>query len=321
MNASAPVMSVVRDAPLSTWFRIGGRAERLARPSTVAEVARCVRADPRCRVVGEGANLLVDDDGIDGLCLQLTSGELGRFEIDKREARVLAGAGASLPRLISACVRAGLAGPERLAGIPSSIGGAAAMNAGGAFGAFADLVRAVHVVTRDGHARVLDRADIAFDYRHGVPGDAIVTLVDLQLEPEDPEVIRARRDEIMAYKSRTQPMSERSAGCAFRNPTLSADLDSPDGPIGARGERVSAGMLIDRAGCKGLTFGGAGVSEQHANFITTSEGATARDVIGLMDLVRERVFDRFGVRLQREVVVWSRHAEHLDEDASIGDVA
>lgn len=313
MNAPALTIRTERHTPLSTWFRTGGRADRLAYPATVAEVVRCIHADPACRVIGEGANLLVDDDGIDGLCVRLTEGQLGRFEIDASECRVLAGAGAPLARLISACVRAGLAGPERLAGIPASVGGAAAMNAGGAFGDFAELVRGVHVVTRAGEARVLNRGEIAFDYRTGVPADAVVTLVDLQLEPADPAVLRDRRRDVMDYKSRTQPMSERSAGCAFRNPTLDEDLDTPDGPIGARGERVSAGLLIDRAGCKGLAVGGAAVSEQHANFITTTRGASARDVIRLMDLVRERVFERFGVRLRREVVVWSRHPEHHDD--------
>jgi UDP-N-acetylmuramate dehydrogenase len=108
--------------------------------------------------------------------------------------------------------------------------------------------------------------------------------------------------EVMAYKKSTQPMGEKSAGCCYRNPTLRGDIDG----IAAAGARVSAGMLIDRAGCKGLCVGGARVSEQHANFLTVRAGARAADVISLMERVERRVLDRFGVSLEREVVVWRR---------------
>ncbi|MEL7472696.1 MAG: UDP-N-acetylmuramate dehydrogenase [Planctomycetota bacterium] len=297
-------MPIEHDALIPTWFRLGGRAERLAYPRTVAEVERCVRADPTLRVLGDGANLLVDDDGVDGLVISLQRGALADYEIGVSEARVVAGAGVPLPKLINACVRAGLAGPERLAGIPATVGGAAAMNAGGSFGAFAELVDRVHVVSRTGALRVLERDAIDFGYRRGVASEWIVTLVELALEPEDPASLRDRRAEVMAYKARTQPMSERSAGCAFRNPTLERDLES----IGAAGERISAGLLIDRAGCKGLAVGGASVSDRHANFVTTRQGASARDVVALLDEVARRVRDALGVTLRREVVVWSRDA-------------
>ncbi len=296
-------LAVEPDAPIPTWFKVGGGADRLARPATTAQLADCLRADPDLRVLGDGANLLVDDDGVGELVVAL-AGEFTRTEIDRRAGLVRVGAGVNLPRLINLCVREGLAGLEGLGGIPASIGGALVMNAGGAYGQIADAVARVHALDRHAREVTLERPDIGFSYRHSGLNALIITSAELRLSDADPAALREKHKEVMAYKKRTQPMAENCAGCAFKNPTLAADVEG----IGAAGQRVSAGMLIDRGGCKGLTLRTAFVSDRHANFLAARDGGRARDVIELMDEVRRRVLDRFGVILENEVVVWRRAA-------------
>ena len=297
-------LEILEGAPIPTWFAVGGVADRLCRPSDASGVSRCVRAmapgDGPIRVLGDGANLLVDDAGVDGLVLD-TAG-LDTVEIDPVNGFVRAGAGVKLPKLITRTARLGLAGLEVLAGIPASVGGAAVMNAGGKFGSIADVISAVEVVRDDdGTVARVGRDSIGYGYRRsGLAG--VVVAVEFQLEPGDPVPIRDRLKSCMEYKKASQPMSADSAGCCFKNPVVP---DSIDG-VAEAGTRVSAGLLLDRAGCKGLRVGGAGVSEAHANFLVTDAGACARDVVGLMERVAARVYEAYGVMLEREVVVWSR---------------
>jgi len=299
-----PVVHVHADALIPTWFRIGGRADRLVHVRTLNELIEAVAIDPACRVLGDGANLLVDDDGVGELVVATTG--MNAVEINAASGRVLADAGADLPKLILATGRAGLAGLEGLGGIPATVGGAIVMNAGGAFGQIADSVAAVHMIDRGGAVRRLARDEIAFGYRHSGLSPAIVARVEFQLTSSDPVPLRERLKDVMAYKKKSQPMAADSAGCCFKNPTLSADVADDRGAIGHAGQRVSAGMLIDRAGLKGLAAGGASVSPVHGNFLVTKTGAKARDVIDLMAEIEKRVRDRFGVVLEREVVVWTR---------------
>jgi UDP-N-acetylmuramate dehydrogenase len=299
------------DAEIPTWFGIGGRARRLAQPASVEEVARCIELDPLLRVLGDGANLLVDDEGVDELVIAMTRPEMQavRFHGDSGGSplRLTAMAGARLPKLILECIRRGLAGLEGLGGIPASLGGAAIMNAGGAFGQISDSVARIHGFDRRGNPVVLERPEIAFGYRHSGLNALIITEVELELTPGDPAALRQRLKEVMAYKKTTQPMAEKSAGCVFKNPTLDRDVDG----VGVRGQRVSAGMLLDRAGCKGLRVGSAEISHGHANFFVTRPGARARDVIELMDAGRLRVAERFGIELEPEVVVWRREGRGI----------
>lgn len=311
--AHAPLV-IERDAPIPTWFGIGGRADRLARPTTLDQLAECLRLDPALRVLGDGANLLVDDDGVSELVVALSGPMFRGWTFDA--ALLRAGAGAALPRLINESVRRGLGGLESLGGIPASVGGAVVMNAGGAFGQIADVVARVRALDRSGNPLTLDRHQIAFDYRRSGLSNLIITEVEFALSPADPAALRERHLEVMAYKKKSQPMADKSAGCVFKNPTLADDLviESPSPPpddakpheLYRAGSRVSAGLLIDRAGLKGLRVGGASVSTRHANFIVTDPGARARDVIELMDRVVLGVFARFGVTLQPEVVIWRR---------------
>lgn len=307
MTSVSESVEIIEHEPFRTWFKVGGNADRLCRPATADVVSAALRtaadAGWPVRVLGDGANLLVLDEGVDGLVID--SARLTSVEMDCATGVVRAGAGVKLFDLINSTVRAGLGGLEVLAGIPACMGGAAMMNAGGKFGSIADAVRAVEGIKIATGERVrLERERIGFGYRRSGLAGLVITAVELGLEPGDPQTLRARRNECMAYKKASQPMSAKSAGCCFKNPTLAADLDG----IGAAGTRISAGMLIDRAGCKGVRTGGATVSEEHANFLVTEPGAAAGDVVALMDLVAGRVHDAFGVTLEREVVVWGRGA-------------
>ncbi|MFI4897801.1 MAG: UDP-N-acetylmuramate dehydrogenase, partial [Phycisphaerales bacterium JB059] len=291
-------VTIETDAPISTWFGVGGGADRLARPVTVEELIECVRIDPDLRVLGDGANLLVDDAGVGELVVDLSGGVFRDVAFEEESGRVFVGGGARLPKLINECVRRGLGGLERLAGIPASVGGAVIMNAGGAFGQVCDHVARVHAIDRAGREHAFDRSQIDFGYRRSRLNHLIVYGVEFRLERGDPAALREEQKRCMAYKKETQPLADDSAGCVFKNPTLASAIEG----VGGAGERVSAGMLIDRAGLKGERVGGARVSDRHANFIVTDEGARARDVIELISVIAERVEARFGVRLEREVV-------------------
>ncbi len=316
---------ILLDQPIPTWFGVGGRARRMAFPQSVAELIECLRIDPHLRVLGDGANLLVADEGVRELVVVLNRGEFVDVQIHDATGHVIAGAGANLPKLITETARRGLSGIETLGGIPASLGGAVVMNAGGTFGQIGDTVHAVHTLDRHGQAITLPRERLTFNYRHTDVGgltDLIITRVELALRPHPgehggdgaparsgAEVVRAKLKDVMAYKSKSQPMAASSAGCCFKNPTLThaLTLASPNNAAAMRfepGQRVSAGMLIDRAGCKGLCIGSAEVSPQHANFFIAHPGCSATDIIALMREVRNRVRDAFGVEIKPEVKVW-----------------
>lgn len=304
MTRAATLPEIVRDAPIPTYFNVGGRAGRMARPASIEELRACVQVEPELRVLGDGANLLVADEGVPELVVRLDHPTFRAVEINESSGIVTAGGGADLAKLIHASVRAGLTGLEGLIGVPASLGGAAFMNAGGSFGQIAEVVRSVTAMTKDGEVVRIPRERIAYAYRTSGLFDLIITEVELQLTPGDPEAARARLKDIMEQKARTQPLAARTCGCVFRNPILRHDLDG----IGSAHQRIGAGLLIDRAGGKGLSSGPCAVSERHANFIETAGGATASDILRLIDKVRELVQRRFDVALETEVVVWRRSA-------------
>lgn len=308
---------IEHDAPIHTWFGVGGRARTLVKPRNVEELVDVLHmhAGERVRVLGDGANLLVHDDGVDGLVVSLehmkrvdyhgydltSSPERARLVLATVEA------GVNLPKLIVESVRLGLEGLEVLGGIPASVGGAVVMNAGGAFGAIEDVVETVHAVSVTGIGMTIPQSELEFAYRDSGLAHLIVTSVDISLThvPEERQPrVRQRLKDVMAYKKSSQPMGEQSAGCAFKNPTIG-------------GVRTSAGLLIDRAGCKGLRVGGASVSAKHANFIVVERGAKASEVIELMRRVRDRVRAAHGVTLVPEVALWGRDGvELLDREGA-----
>jgi len=282
---------VVEDAPLGalTWYRIGGKARYLATPRDAQDleaIRRRAREEGLAfRVMGRGANLLVRDEGFAGVVARLTAPSFTQARFDGN--RVHAGGGVDLMRLCRACVERGLAGLEGLAAIPASVGGAARMNAGGRFGQFGDRVCHATVLTMDGGLQRVEAARIGFGYRCWGLGAAVLLEAALELASDDPLRVRERFREYWRIKRATQPVSERSAGCVFKNPP-----------------NASAGRMIDEAGMKGSALGGARVSERHANFIVATADARATDVLGLADRVRARVVDRFGVELELEMEIW-----------------
>lgn len=287
-----------------TWFRAGGCAEVLASPRTEGAlrelVVRCHQQGIPVRVLGEGANLLVADEGVDGVVIRLDKAQFTKVDFEAGHAGnpVRAGGGASLMGMVQEAARLGLDGLAQMSGIPASIGGATRMNAGGKFGDFASAVHSVEVLALDGTVHLTAASDIHFGYRHSELPDGIVVAANLILTPGDPVAIRQKVKEFMAYKKHSQPMADKSAGCMFRNPV------DP-----ATGQRVSAGKLIEEAGMKGRTHGSAFVSHVHGNFLSLSAGGSTNDVLQLVREVQLRVREHSGIELEREVVVWSKKGE------------
>jgi len=284
---------VTENVPLApyTCFRLGGPARWLITPRNEEELRqtalRCAENDVPMYVLGLGANILVADSGIGGAVFRLGNDywrEI-RLEGDRLRAR----AGMDMQKLVLKCVRQGLAGIECLAGIPGTIGGGIRMNAGGRFGDIGAAVTGVTVMDRHGQIAQREKEDLRFDYRRSNICAPFIVEATLQLEQDDPDQVLYRTRQIWIYKRNTQPLSARSAGCVFKNPP---------------GCDLSAGALIDRAGLKGMRLGGAEVSTRHANFIVANNGCTATDVLNLIDLVRNRIYQRDGILLENEVQIW-----------------
>ena len=292
MKLFAGLEEIVKtDEPMAphTWFQIGGPAKFFIEPRTVEELSEVVK---RCRenevpmhVLGDGANLLVGDSGVKGAVIHFGAGQLA--EVVSVEGGVRAAAGADMGKLVLRCVRDGLAGLECLTGIPGSVGGCVRMNAGGAFGDIGNVVEKVDVMTDNGEIFTRHREDLAFAYRSTNISSKFILGATFNLTEDDPHRILKQVKQIWIYKKNTQPLGKRNAGCVFKNP---------------RG--MSAGALIDRAGLKGKRVGGAYVSDKHANFILADAGATANDVLKLINTIRETVYKKNEVYLELEIEVW-----------------
>lgn len=292
------------DVPLRdfTWYHLGGSARWFFTPRSEQQLrdllARCRGHGVPWRVLGRGANILVRDQGFDGAVIHLRTppwiprsdpAALSEFEQVTYDGPLLAaGAGAEFTRLVRQACNRGLGGLEALAGIPGTLGGIVRMNAGGRYGEIREFVRSVRVLDAAGQVRELTPAQVGFSYRHTALDGCIVLGAALELRPADAAALTARYREIWNNKFATQPpVSERSAGCIFKNPP-----------------GQSAGALIDQSGLKGARRGGAEISRKHANFIVAAEGATAQDVLDLIAHAQERVQAEKGVLLEREVEVW-----------------
>lgn len=275
-------------APL-TWFGLGGPAKYFVMPrdqeQLQAIVARIRENEVPIYVLGSGANLLVNDAGVEGAVICLNTPAFKKFSIDK--TTVTAGAGKDVQKLVLECTHAGLSGLECLAGIPGSVGGEIKMNAGGAFGDIGSAVETVTVMDTNGTIFIRNKDDLVFEYRKSNISAKFILGSTFALAEDDPQRVMTKVKEIWMYKKNSQPLANKSAGCIFKNP---------------RG--LSAGALIDQTGLKGQTLGGAEVSMKHANFITAKTGSKASDVLGLIDLVKTKVLDKFDVKLETEVAIW-----------------
>jgi UDP-N-acetylmuramate dehydrogenase len=284
--------SVKLDEPLVpfVWFRLGGPASYFANPHEIDELVallkRCRQEEIPFKILAGGSNVLVRDEGVKGLVIHLESPFFSDLTV--QENVVSAGAAVPLTALISHSARAGLAGLEALTGIPGTVGGALRGNAGSRQGSIGQFVRRATVLDSSDLVQVRERDDLNFADRDSVLDDPLILSAEFELTAEDPESVVRRMRRIWIIKKENQPYGHQSSGCIFKNP-------SPD---------VSAGALIDQAGLRGTRFGGAEVSDRHANFIVAHPGATASDVLQLIDRIRQRVWQQFGYELELQIQVW-----------------
>jgi UDP-N-acetylmuramate dehydrogenase len=281
------------DCPMDqyTTFRVGGKAEALYETNDIEDLRQVItylwEEGIPYMAVGRGSNLLVKDEGIEGLVIRFC-GSLAEVEQEQADdLTILAGAGLPIADLLTYCRKSGLGGLEFLAGIPGTIGGAVVMNAG-AFGKeIGDRVLAIHMITRQGDLVVKDRSEILFSYRKlRIERGNVVIQVCLQLEVEPEEIVAGRIGDNLKRRKETQPLEYPSAGSIFMNPP-----------------NDYAARLIEKVGLKGEKIGGAMISEKHANFIVNTGGAKASDVLALMHLAQEKVKEQTGIELQPEIQV------------------
>lgn len=274
----------------TTWFRTGGNAEVTFRPVDRDDLAHFMARRPRdvaVTVMGVASNLLVRDGGIDGVVIRLGRGFAG---IEVTEDRVTAGATALDINVALSAAKANLAGFEFLGGVPGTIGGALRMNAGAYGREVKDILIEASAIDGRGEEQRLNAADMGFSYRRcAIAEDWIFTGCTLRGEPGDRRQIAARMEEIATARHATQPIRSRTGGSTFKNPNDPA----------AGGKK--AWQLIDEAGCRSLTRGGAQVSEQHCNFLINTGTASSADLEGLGEEVRQRVLDHSGVSLEWEI--------------------
>ena len=283
---------VAEDYPLArlTTVRTGGHGDFFARPKTdhaLAELLAWAEGEGiEVGVVGSGSNLLIADAGFRGLVMKL-DGSLSTIEQD--DERLLCGGGARLPQAAAFAARAGLSGLEFGVNIPGTVGGAVKMNANAYGGDLARVLEWVDITTPSGTER-REPAELGFQYRRSnlAPGE-IVARASFALSQAEPDSVKATLADMRSARRAAQPSGIKTFGSTFKNP------DDP------RAGGKSAGVLLDEAGCRGLTVGGARFSEKHANFVENMGEATTADVIALMGEGRRRVRERFGLELEPEV--------------------
>ncbi len=302
LRAAAPTLELRRDEPMSrhTSFQVGGPVPLMALPQNEDEVQQILSVAAlefgvRPFFMGKGSNLLVSDQGADLLVMKAFDG-LNRLELLPQgewpgHQTILAGSGVSLARLASFALECGLTGLEFAQGIPGSVGGGVYMNAGAYGGELGQAASSVSSVSCPGQEFVREHVNPKFSYRHSQfqEQDDFILRACFSLKPGDPAEIKAKMDDFAQRRREKQPLEYPSAGSTFKRP---APVD---------GQPVYAAALIDGCGLKGLTVGGAQVSEKHAGFVINRGGATCDDIVKLMAQVRERVFKETGVTLEPEV--------------------
>ena len=283
------------DEPMSrhTSFRIGGPVAVMAFPKSAQELAEILKVsalmDLKPAILGAGTNVLAPDEGIDGLVICLKDCMGGMEQIDETTIRVAAGV--TMTRAAMFAANLGLGGMEFAHGIPGTIGGGVYMNAGAYGGEIKDICVAVDVMDMAGNITRRSGEDMKFSYRHSILEDegGIVLSAEFKLNPASCEEVKAKMKELQAKRSAAQPLDLPSAGSAFKR------------PVGG-----FAAALIDQAGLKGYTVGGAAISTKHAGFAVNVGGATAADVENLLKQVSDIVFEKSGIRLEPEVRIWTK---------------
>ena len=293
LTEKLPNVELRFDEPMSrhTSFRIGGPVAVMAFPKSGEELAEILKVsalmDIKPAILGAGTNVLAPDEGIDGLVVCLKDCMGGMEQLD--EATIRVAAGVTMTRAAMFAANLGLGGMEFAHGIPGTIGGGVYMNAGAYGGEIKDICTFVDVMDKDGNITRRTAEEMKFSYRHSVLEDegGIVLAAEFKLVPTSAEDVKAKMKELQAKRSASQPLDLPSAGSAFKR------------PVGG-----FAAALIDQAGLKGYTVGGAGISTKHAGFAVNVGGATAADVRNLLSQVSDIVFEKSGIRLEPEVRIW-----------------
>ena len=280
-------MKIIEKEPMKnhTTFKIGGVADKFCEAECIEDIIFAIKHAKENNiplfVMGNGSNLLVSDKGIRGLVLKI-SDRFSKYEISGDTIK--AESGILLSTLSKAAQKNGLAGMEFASGIPGALGGAIYMNAGAYGGEMQDIVKSVTYL-KDGEIRKIE-GGFGFGYRKSIFADngAIILEAEIKLKEGNPDEIKAKMEELKKRRVEKQPLSMASAGSTFKRP-----------------EGHFAGKLIEDAGLKGYTVGGAAVSEKHAGFIINKGSATAEDVIMLIEYIKKTVKEKFGVELETEV--------------------
>lgn len=272
-----------------TTFKVGGPARFFYAPSDLEDLELLIGAAKKNKikifVIGAGSNILVSDNGVDGLVLQLSGPDFKK--ISWRENRLIVGAGLMLGRAVEAAKLNSLSGLEFLIGIPGTVGGALIMNAGAWGRSIGELIENVDVMDFKGNIKILKKRDIKFGYRRSSLGKYIILSARFRLDKKNKSRILQDLNKYLQARRKSQDTAFPNAGCVFKNPSSE-----------------SAGKLIDLCGLKGKKIGGAFISRKHANFILNKENARAHDVFNLMKLMKSAVRDKFKVNLEPEIKIW-----------------
>ncbi len=277
-----------------TTFKIGGEADVFIIPASPAAliyaVKKCSELEIPYFILGNGSNLLVSDGGIEGAVISLA----GINGISAKGEKITCGAGAMLSSVCLKALSLSLTGLEFAYGIPGTAGGALYMNAGAYGGQMADVIESAECLTASGDIKTLKKEDMRLGYRSSIfkKGGLIIISLTLALKKGDKAEIKAEMDELLNRRKQKQPLEYPSAGSTFKRP-----------------EGYFAGALIEKNGLKGLTVGGAQVSEKHAGFVINRGGATAADVKALIGKIQKKVFENDGVMLEPEVIFTGRNGD------------
>ena len=290
---------IIYDAPIGaqSWFRAGGSADTLFKPADIEDLAKFLRlypVDQPLTILGGLANTIVRDGGIRGVTLQL--GKAFAKVEQKSDVYIEAGCGALNGNVAASAVKAGIGGLEFLSGIPGSLGGALAMNAGAYGSEMKDVLVGVTALARDGSIRRYTAPDLHMSYRHtNVPDGEVFISAIVKGVAEDYETVKERMNVIKARRNETQPIKEKTGGSTFANPS-EVELRTAGLPSGTK-----AWQIVEKVGGRGLKRGGAMISEKHCNFMINTGDATANDLEGLGDDLINRAYKEFGIKLRWEI--------------------
>ena len=272
-----------------TWLRVGGEAEYFAEPTNIEElsqlVSRCYAEDMPVRLLGGGSNVLVRDEGVQGLVIHLSAAQFCTITVE--DGQILAGGGAKLSQLISTAVREGLAGLEQLVGIPGTVGGALHGNATSHGTDIGSCAQAATVLTHAGEIFRRSREELLFAYRESSLDELVVLDARFALESADPRDLTKRMQKRWIVNKADQPLRDQATAMIFKDPG-----------------GISAASLIDQAGLQSTLIGGVELSERNANYVVAGASSTARNVLDLIDLLREGVSQRLGVTLETAIDIW-----------------